>query len=364
MTGSLRTRNVERVVEALSDDVVWREGFFTALADGDRGLTAVSWITGKNPGGLYELESRRPAWLPEWIDVVAKDVRVGVLPAHDAGEFYLLDVSSTFALAPLADLDTRGGLLIDVCAAPGGKGIVAQRYCQPEVLIGNEVIRKRTAQLISNYKRCSIDPALVTSVDPKLIARLLESKARVVIVDAPCSGQALILKGMSAPGAFHPTTIAMNERRQRRILAESSKLVMPGGYLLYSTCTFSPEENERNVEWFIERFPELHAIEVGALDAFRSTLSEQPTYRLYPQGCFGAGAFCCLLKRDGESYVGASLVREELPAIIRPVWRSASFQGTQHEESSPSSKRHPRNRVRGEKRSKRWRRRCISYSDS
>jgi len=358
MSRSLRTKNVEKVALALSADPVWREEFLASLEDGDRGLTAVAWIGEGNPGGLYELNTRRPNWLPAWIDVAAKHARVGSLPEHDAGAFYLLDLSSTFALAPLGELDCKGGLLIDVCAAPGGKGIVARRYCQPQVLIGNEVIRKRTAQLISNYKRCAIDPALVTSVDPKLLARLLESQAQLVVVDAPCSGQSLVLKGLAAPGAFHPATIAMNERRQRRILAESSKTVKPGGYLLYATCTFSPEENERNVEWFVKMFADFSAVEVNCLETFRSPLSDQPTYRLYPQNCFGAGAFCCLLRRSGELQSETTIPAQELPSIIRPVWRSKSFALPEVFAPALPKKSRPEERTqakgRREKRGRRW----------
>jgi 16S rRNA C967 or C1407 C5-methylase (RsmB/RsmF family) len=348
MSGSLRTKNVEKVAQALSNDPVWREGFLMTLDSGDHGRTAVAWNSAHNPGGLYELDQRRPAWLPEWIDVVAKGARPGSLPEHDAGAFYLLDLSSTFALAPLVDIDIKGGLLLDVCAAPGGKGIVARRYCPPTVQIGNEVIRKRTAQLIANYKRCGIDPALVTSVDPKLLARLLESRARLVIVDAPCSGQSLVLKGLAAPGAFHPATIAMNERRQRRILAESSKTVEPGGYLLYATCTFSPEENERNVEWFVKNFPEFSACDVPCLQGYRSQLSDQPSYRLFPQACFGVGAFCCLFHRVGEIADAPMLSPQELPSIIRPVWSSHSFASEVSAASTVSKQ--PRNHARSNQR--------------
>jgi 16S rRNA C967 or C1407 C5-methylase (RsmB/RsmF family) len=355
MSRLLRTKNIEKVAQALSDDPVWREGFLTMLESGDRGLTAVAWMAAGNPGGLYEPDLRRPAWLPDWIDVAAKESRLGSLPEHDMGAFYLLDLSSTFALAPLGDIDIQGGLLLDVCAAPGGKGIVARRYCKPDVQIGNEVIRKRTAQLIANYKRCRIDPALVTSVDPKLLARLLESRARLVIVDAPCSGQSLVLKGLAAPGAFHPATIAMNERRQRRILAESSKTVEPGGYLLYATCTFSPEENERNVEWFSKNFPEFSAREVPCLQRYRSQLSDQPSYRLFPQACLGAGAFCCLFQRAGGACDVSMFSAQELPSIIRPVWRSEFFAADTYFPSHPEKRegRAPGKETRG-KYSRRW----------
>jgi 16S rRNA C967 or C1407 C5-methylase (RsmB/RsmF family) len=318
------SKNILKVAAALFDEEQERDEFLCALQSGDHGISAVAWLSKKSSEELFPVHATRPPWLPEWIDVAARDARPGKLAEHEAGMFYILDLSSTFALAPLEVIAGSVHCIIDVCAAPGGKGIVGRRYCSPKAVIANEVIGKRTAPLISNYKRCGIDPAIVTSVDPALLGRLLEQRGDLVIVDAPCSGQSLVLKDLAAPGAFHPATIAMNERRQRRILAHSSKAVLPGGYLLYSTCTFSVEENEKNVEWFLRQFPDFMAVQVPILEAFRSKKSELPLYRLYPQLGYGAGAFCCLLRRTGESphaifdYTG-------LPTLIRPVWSSPSM---------------------------------------
>jgi 16S rRNA C967 or C1407 C5-methylase (RsmB/RsmF family) len=331
-----RTKNIEKVACAIFDSGQEREAFLCAVEQGARGVTAVAWLIPKPAQPGYLSREQVPSWLPPWIDVAAEDERPGTLPEHESGAVYLLDLSSTFAVAPLAHVECKGGLLVDVCAAPGGKGIVGLRYCEPDVLLGNEVIRKRTAQLIANYKRCAIDPAVVTSVDPKLLARLLGSRANVVIVDAPCSGQSLVLKDRVAPGAFHPATISMNERRQRRILAESSKVVQPGGYLLYSTCTFSPEENERNVAWFCKTFPDFVATEVPTLEAYRSQLSDHASYRLFPQQGFGAGGFCCLLRRAGELTSADSESWGDICDSIRPVWTS---QSVRHDKPKPAMNR-------------------------
>jgi 16S rRNA C967 or C1407 C5-methylase (RsmB/RsmF family) len=319
------SRNIQKVADSLFSDAVERDAFLRAIQDGQRGITAVAWLTEQPQSGLYGVVSK-PSWLPCWIDVVADDARPGKLPEHEAGAFYLLDLSSTFACAPLGEIADKLSVLVDVCAAPGGKGILARRYCSPDLVIGNEVIRKRTAQLISNYKRCSIDPAIVTSCDPAVLANLLDQKADLVIVDAPCSGQSLVLKDLAAPGAFHPATISMNERRQRRILANSGRVVAPGGYLLYATCTFSIEENEDNVEWFIKTFPEFSTVEAHSLSSFRSCHTDHFCYRLYPHQGVGAGAFCCLLRRAGSaSDRGFALTAASVTDVIRPVWRSAQI---------------------------------------
>ena len=328
MAGIARSRNIEKVFHSVIKDAAHREACFEALERGEHGITAVAWLRSEPVAGMYERSLVRPSWLPIWIDVAAESARPGKLSSHDAGELYVLDLSSTFAVAPLAEIALSRCSVLDVCAAPGGKGILAWRYCSPRVLIANEVIRKRTAPLISNYQRCLIDPAIVSSCDPGLLAQLLPQRVSLVIVDAPCSGQSLVLKGMAAPGAFHPATISMNERRQRRILATSAATVRPGGYLLYSTCTFSREENEDNVEWLCKKFPDFSTVIVSALAGYRSQLSEQACYRLFPHHGFGAGAFVALFRRaaDANSVIpDETIVPETIAETVWPVWRSASI---------------------------------------
>lgn len=314
---------MEKVARALFEDDNERERFLAALARAASGATAVAWLRSDPPTGMSP-QDERPGWLPTWVSVAAEGDRPGKSPAHDAGEIYCLDLSSTFACAALSGMQNRAAVIVDVCASPGGKGIMARRCLTPDLLVGNEVIGKRTAQLIANYKRCGIDPSVVTSLDPEVLGREIPKAADLVIVDAPCSGQSLVLKGMAAPGAFHPATIGMNERRQRRILAHSQNVVAPGGSLLYSTCTFSREENEQNVEWFLRTFPHFKAVDVPSLKGYQSHLSEEPCYRLWPQAGEGAGAFCALFEREEES----SLVNRSADSVlaqIRTAWRSPTL---------------------------------------
>lgn len=335
------SRNVEKVARALFADELEQRAFLEAVARGDSGVTAAVWANG-DPQHGFCAEGERPDWLPSWISVAAEHERPGKLPIHDEGKIYCMDLSSTFACSLMSAIKEPCEVVVDVCASPGGKGIVARRYLSPRLLVGNEVIGKRTAALISNYRRCSIDPSVVTSLDPEVLGREIPERAGLVVVDAPCSGQSLMLKGLAAPGAFHPATIGMNERRQRRILAHASKIVAPGGYLLYATCTFSTEENERNVEWFVKTFPDFSAVEVDELRGYRSHLSSIPSYRLWPQLGKGAGAFAALLRRSdaySRSDIGNS---EEVLTRLRTAWRSPTlFVSGPREETRqrPSKKR-------------------------
>lgn len=313
------SRNVERVAQSLFGDGSERQRFLDALASGGSAVTAVAALRGETFQGS---SGSKPAWLPDWITVADEHERPGKSERHEQGELYCLDLSSTFACAAYSQVQGPVGVAIDLCAAPGGKSIVASRYLSPGFVIANEVIRKRTAQLISNYKRCQIDPAIVTSRDPAMLAKLVPEAAQLVVADVPCSGQSLVLKGLAAPGAFHPATVSMNARRQRRIVACAAQMLARGGYLLYSTCTFSREENEENIEWFLGRHPEFSAVAVPLLEPFRSQHSSEPTYRLFPQSGLGAGAFCALLRRQEGSTVARSRTVEDLTDTIKPIWRS------------------------------------------
>jgi 16S rRNA C967 or C1407 C5-methylase (RsmB/RsmF family) len=315
------SRNVERVARSLFGDNAEREQFLRALSTGGGSITAVAALRG---GAYHGAIDSKPPWLPGWISVAGEDERPGKSERHEQGELYCLDLSSTFACAAYSTIEGPVDLLVDLCAAPGGKSVLASRYLSPGFIVANEVIRKRTAQLISNYKRCSIDPAIVTSRDPSALAKLLPQAVRLLVADVPCSGQSLVVKGQAAPGAFHPATISMNARRQRRILACAAPMLQPGGYILYSTCTFSREENEQNIEWFLRQRPDFTVVSVPLLESFRSMHSSHPTYRLFPHTGFGAGSFCALLKREGEIGQLSAPSIEEATDAIKPIWRSST----------------------------------------
>jgi 16S rRNA C967 or C1407 C5-methylase (RsmB/RsmF family) len=136
----------------------------------------------------------------------------------------------------------------------------------------------------------------------------------LVIVDAPCSGQSLLAKGIENPGAFHPATVKGNAKRQLGIVTAAADCVAPGGTLLYSTCTFSERENERVVSKFLGRMPDYKVLPVAHLEPWRSPLADFPCYRLYPQSGLGAGGFVALLARR-DNGVPRSAISDE--ALLR-----------------------------------------------
>jgi 16S rRNA C967 or C1407 C5-methylase (RsmB/RsmF family) len=135
-------------------------------------------------------------------------------------------------------------------------------------------------------------------------AALAEAAQRIpldlVLVDAPCSGQSMFPLGKQYASAFHKNIIKKNSMRQRRILSESLRLVAPGGLLAYTTCTFSTEENEKNLQWLTEHNPEFSVQEITEYQEFRSGFSQLPCYRLFPWQGLGTGGFLAVLKRDAD----------------------------------------------------------------
>lgn len=296
-----RPRSAEKVSRALFTEEGERRVFLDALFGGELEKRTALILLGEETEELPFVTDTPPSWCPRFIRVTSPSVRPGAHRLHDEGEYYCLDLSSVFAATALSAISTTPDVVLDICSAPGGKGIFAWRMFHPELLFCNEAIGKRLGALISNLKRCAIRPVMVASADTSVYAELAPSSADLVIVDAPCSGQSLIGKGKESGGCFHPSTINVNANRQRRIIANSAACVHPGGYLAYMTCTFSREENEGIIEWFLRKFPAFEAVEVPALTQFRTVLSDHPAYRLFPQSGLGAGAFSALFKRRDNS---------------------------------------------------------------
>jgi 16S rRNA C967 or C1407 C5-methylase (RsmB/RsmF family) len=298
----------------LFDHQAEQTALIEALIDPPNFYPSILWCVDKPQESPFTTIAPLP-WQPQFVDRVALNTQPGKDPRHDRGEFYCLDFSSVFAASSLLTIDRPIPVIFDMCAAPGGKSVFAWRLFQPKTAIANEVIGKRLGMLISNFNRCQIYPSIIFHADPSIMAASFRSTSDLVLVDAPCSGQSLLAKGMKAPGCFHPATINQNANRQKRIMANAASIVAPDGYLAYTTCTYSPAENEGVGEWFVKKFPQFQAVEVPHLTDYRSRLTSLPGYRLFPQSQLGAGAFTMLFQNTAPGE------RVELPADL------SSFRG-------------------------------------
>ena len=236
--------------------------------------------------------------------------RPGLHPYHEAGVYYLQEAS---AMAPVTLLDPQPGERIcDLCAAPGGKSTqIAGRLKGDGFLLCNEYSPKRAKILSRNIERLGIANALVTNETPQNLAKHLSGYFHLVLIDAPCSGEGMFRKEEAAVTDWSRETVEMCARRQAEILDAGSQLVCPGGRLVYSTCTFAPEENEQAIAAFLERNPEFYPETVSA--PWFAT-GENGSFRLWPHKLLGEGHFAAVLRRRGSVDVPeAPAVGEKLP---------------------------------------------------
>ena len=236
-------------------------------------------------------------WEPEGF-YYDPETRPGLHVYHEAGVYYLQEAS---AMAPVALLDPKPGERVcDLCAAPGGKTTqIAGRMLGQGFLVCNEINPKRAKILSRNIERMGVANALVTNEHPETLASRFPGFFDRVLVDAPCSGEGMFRKEEAAVTDWSQETVQMCARRQREILDSAARLVRPGGRLVYSTCTFAPEEDEETVAAFLEAHPEFAPEPVEA-PWFVS--GENASYRMWPHKLLGEGHFAAVLRKtQGES---------------------------------------------------------------
>lgn len=222
--------------------------------------------------------------------------RPGLHPYHEAGVYYLQEAS---AMSAVALLDPQPGEWIcDLCAAPGGKSTqIAGRMQGEGFLLCNEYSPKRAKILSRNIERMGVGNALVTNETPQRLGQRLEHCFDRVLIDAPCSGEGMFRKEEAAVTDWSQDTVLMCAERQQEILEHGSRLVRPGGRLVYSTCTFAPEENEQTIAWFLQTHPDF---EPEPVEAPWFTPCENGAYRLWPHKLLGEGHFAAVLRRKGS----------------------------------------------------------------
>ena len=251
--------------------------------------------------------------------------RPGLHPYHAAGAYYLQEPS---AMAPAELLDPRPGeRVLDLCAAPGGKSTqIAGKLAGEGLLVCNEIHPKRAAILASNVERLGIANALVLNEHPARLAERFPGYFDRVLVDAPCSGEGMFRKHDAAFEDWSPETVAMCARRQAEILDSAAVMLRPGGRLVYSTCTFSPEENEGSVADFLHRNAEF-SVETVTSDYYEKGHPEwadgnpelAKTIRLWPHKLTGEGHFAAVLRKNA---VGGGAL--DAPSLSDPQTRGPS----------------------------------------
>ncbi len=291
------------------------EAFFTALAaDPVRGLR-LNALADPLPDVTQLPFTVQPlgAFAPHGYQVLDANAQVGRHPYHAAGLYYSQDPAA-MAVGYLVD-PQPGELVLDLCAAPGGKSTHLAMLMQGQgTLVANEIIPKRAKYLVENLERCGVTNAIVTSVEPAKLADHFGPVFDRVLVDAPCSGEGMLRK-MDAV-EWSEAIVTACAQRQTNILAEAAALVRPGGRLVYSTCTFSPEEDEQQIEKFLQAHPDFALVAPPDQPEFDHGRPEwgttnnpeiAKTIRLWPHRMTGEGHFVAVL--ENQSFGGSVKLR-------------------------------------------------------
>ena len=238
------------------------------------------------------------------------EARPGLHVYHEAGVYYLQEAS---AMAPVALLDPQPGERVcDLCAAPGGKTTqFAGRMLGRGFLLCNEINPKRAKILSRNIERMAVANALVTNEHPAVLAERFAGQFDRVLIDAPCSGEGMFRKEEAAVTDWSQETVEMCARRQAEILHSGAQLVRPGGRLVYSTCTFAPEEDEMAVAQFLATHPDFTP---EVVEAPWFVPGENGSHRMWPHKLLGEGHFAAVLRRAGdEEWAQSPIQGEKLP---------------------------------------------------
>lgn len=220
-------------------------------------------------------------------------------PHFHAGCYYVQEASSMFleqALKQSLDL-TKPLRVLDISAAPGGKSTHIQSLISKDsLLVSNEVIRSRAHVLQDNIIKWGSDNVVVTNNDPKAFTRL-ENFFDAIVVDAPCSGSGLFRRDEEAIDEWSENNVRLCSQRQQRILADVWPALKKGGILIYSTCSYSKEENEDIVDWIRSEF-RLQSLEFK-VDEKWHIVESRGGYRFWPNKLMGEGFFIACVKKSG-----------------------------------------------------------------
>lgn len=243
-------------------------------------------------------------------------------PLFHAGCYYVQEASSMFLLQAMEQYVPRRSVVLDLCAAPGGKSTLLSEYLGEEgLLLSNEIVRQRVFILSENIQKWGNGNTVVTHNTAADYGEHCPNVFDCIVVDAPCSGEGMFRKDHAARTEWSLANVRMCAERQRDILNDVWDALRPGGILIYSTCTFNTQENEQNVQWIAdalgaEILPIAYDASWGIAEG-RAVATEQRFtrtgasaatdrraigYHFYPHRAQGEGFYICALRKQEASY--------------------------------------------------------------
>lgn len=219
-------------------------------------------------------------------------------PYYYAGLYYLQEPS---AMLPAQVLPIeKNDLVLDTCAAPGGKSTkLATKLNQTGLLISNDISSSRCQGLLKNIELFGIKNAWVTSEDLVNMEKHYPKTFDKILVDAPCSGEGMFRKEPDLIKSWIERDDSYYPPIQKSILNAALSMLKPDGSLVYSTCTFSIHENEEVIQEALRQHADVHLVNIPKTDGMKSGINMQECVRLYPHKIHGEGHFVALLKKDG-----------------------------------------------------------------
>ncbi len=251
-------------------------------------------------------------------------------PYYYAGLYYIQEPS---AMTPASLLPVeKGDRVLDICAAPGGKSTeLGARLGGEGLLVSNDISNSRAKALLKNIELLGIRNALVVSEAPNKLSEYFPEYFDKILIDAPCSGEGMFRKSPAIMKNWEQYGVGYYNKLQKEIILFAAKMLKPGGYMLYSTCTFSPEENEGTIAYLLEEYPEFEVVNAIPDEAVQKELGisyegfdfGKPEWvggkeelkhciRLWPHKIDGEGHFVALLHKRGD-IAGAKAAAYSLP---------------------------------------------------
>jgi len=301
------------------------DSFFSVLENGaaERGVRVNTIKATKESFLSSTALSLTPLSYNELGFILECDTPLGNLAEHHAGMIYAQDPG---AMATLSALDIKEGWwVLDTCAAPGGKSTqAAAQITHSGFILSNEYEPKRAKTVVSNFERLGIRSGMVTSLDTSELSRMFSAVFDLVIADVPCSGEGMFRKNSNAVDMWSEQNVIFSAKRQRQILENVYSTVKAGGYLIYSTCTYSIEENEGVLSDFLRCHPDFKIIpareELVAVTLDGISMCEGDglnlARRFYPHVSRGEGQFVALLQRDTDIDVKPKILYKDATAQI------------------------------------------------
>ena len=243
-------------------------------------------------------------------------------PYYHAGLYYLQEPS---AMAPGALLPiSEGCRVLDLCAAPGGKSTqIGARLAGSGILVSNDISASRARALLKNIELFGIPNVLILSESPDKLSSVFSGYFDRIIIDAPCSGEGMFRKVHAVAKNWEQYGSGYYADLQKQILPHAIEMLAPGGVMIYSTCTFSPLEDEASLALILREHPDMHVIPFpeaerlfGEIGFVRANGTDYPAEisnaaRLYPHKIKGEGHFVALLRKDGPGELGVEAISKD-----------------------------------------------------